>query len=66
LQICFFKSNFEGMSIKPLIMSENLYESYFELNLNFQGHKNPSDAFKQIGNMFDKLNEIDKFVLYNI
>jgi hypothetical protein len=47
-------------------MSENLNESYFELNLNFQGHKNPSNAFKQIGTMFDKLIEIDKFVLYNI
>lgn len=47
-------------------MSDNLTEGSFELNLNFQGHKNPSDAFKQFGSIFDTLIEIDRFVLYNI
>lgn len=54
------------MTINSLAMSDNLTEGSFELNLNFQEHKNPSDAFKQFGSMFDKLIEIDKFVLYNI
>jgi len=47
-------------------MSDSLSESYFDLNLNFQGHKSPSDAFKQIGNMFERLIEVDRGVLYNI
>lgn len=38
----------------------------FELNLKFQGIKNPSEAFRQLGNMYDKLLEIDRFVLYNV
>lgn len=47
-------------------MLENLPKSSFELNLNFQGFKNPSEAFKQLGNLYDKLIEIDRFVLYNV
>lgn len=47
-------------------MSKEKIDYSFELNLNFEGHKDPAEAFKQIGKMFEKLFEIDKFVLYNI
>jgi len=54
------------MSSKSLKMPENPPNCSFDLNLNFTGFKNPSEAFKQIGNMYDKLMEIDRFVLYNV
>ncbi len=41
-------------------------ENEFELSLNFEGNKNPSQAFNQLAGMYDKLYEIDEFVLYSI
>jgi hypothetical protein len=38
----------------------------FELNLLFDVHKNPVEAFSQIGKMYEKLIEFDRFILYNI
>lgn len=54
------------MSSNSLKMPENPPNCSFDLNLNFTGFKNPSEAFKQIGNMYDKLMEVDRFVLYNV
>jgi hypothetical protein len=47
-------------------MTENLIDFDFELNLNFEGHKNPSEAFVQLAKMYEKLIVIDKHILYNI
>src|SRR5436853_4538328 len=47
-------------------MDNDNQENEFELNLLFEGHKNPSKAFKQLANMYDKLHEIDEFVLYGL
>lgn len=38
----------------------------FELNLNFEGHKNPVEAFGQMAKMYEKLIAIDQHILYNI
>lgn len=38
----------------------------FQLNLEFEGSKNASLAFTQLSNLFDKLEVIDKHILYNI
>jgi hypothetical protein len=38
----------------------------FELNLNFEGHKNPVEAFGQMAKMYERLITIDKHILYNI
>ena len=38
----------------------------FELNLEFEGAKNPSEAFSLLSNFYDKLLAYDKHVLYNI
>ena len=38
----------------------------FELNLEFQGTKNPSEAFSQLSSFYDKLLALDKHIVYNI
>lgn len=38
----------------------------FELNLEFEGTKNPSEAFSQLSSFYDKLLAFDKHVVYNI
>lgn len=38
----------------------------FELDLNFDGRKNPVEAFGQMAKMYERLIAIDKHVLYNI
>ncbi len=38
----------------------------FELNLNFDGRKNPSQAFSQLAKMYEKVYAIDQHILYNI
>jgi hypothetical protein len=38
----------------------------FELNLNFDGGKNPSQAFGQLAKMYEKVYAIDQHILYNI
>ncbi len=47
-------------------MAKQKTEFDFELNLNFQGHKNPVEAFGQMAKMYEKLIAIDKHILYNI
>jgi hypothetical protein len=47
-------------------MIENSVGFDFELTLNFEGHKNPSEAFEQMARMYEKLIAIDKFILYSI
>jgi len=42
----------------------NYYD--FELDLNFEGQKNPAIAFGQIAKMYNKLWSIDQQILYNI
>jgi hypothetical protein len=38
----------------------------FELNLEFEGTKNPSEAFSQLSKFYDKLLVFDKHIIYNI
>lgn len=38
----------------------------FELNLEFDGFKNPSEALNQLSKLFDKLIILDKHILFNI
>ncbi|WP_428740878.1 hypothetical protein [Tenacibaculum sp.] len=38
----------------------------FELNLEFEGNKNPSEVLKQLSSFYDKLLVLDKHILYNI
>jgi len=47
-------------------MAEKNIEYDFELNLNFEGHKNPIEAFGQLARMYERLIAIDKHILYNI
>lgn len=47
-------------------MTKQITEYDFELNLNFEGHKDPVEAFSQMAKMYEKLIEIDKHILYNI
>jgi hypothetical protein len=46
-------------------MSENI-EYDFELDLEFQGNKNPSEAFSQLAKFYEKLIVFDKHITYNI
>ncbi len=47
-------------------MSEQITDYDFELNLYFEGHKNPVEAFGQMAKMYEKLIAVDKHILYNI
>ncbi len=48
-------------------MKPNEIEQYdFELNLNFEGRKNPSLAFGQLSKMYEKVYAVDEHTLYNI
>jgi hypothetical protein len=47
-------------------MVNKIPEFDFEFNLNFEGHKNPIDAFSQMAKMYERLVAIDKNILYNI
>ena len=47
-------------------MDKNTNHYDFELDLNFEGQKNPAVAFGQIAKMYDKLWSIDQQILYNI
>jgi len=38
----------------------------FELNLEFEGIKNPSEALNQLAKLYDNLSNLDKHILYNI
>lgn len=47
-------------------MSKKTKDFDFELDLMFSGHKNPVEAFEQVGKMYQKLLSIDQQILYNI
>lgn len=47
-------------------MDKNTNQFDFELDLNFEGQKNPAIAFGQIAKMYDKLWSVDQQILYNI
>jgi hypothetical protein len=47
-------------------MADEKSEYDFELDLNFEGHKNPVEAFGQMAKMYERLITIDKHILYNI
>jgi len=44
-------------------MLKNMQKCTFEVNLNFERSKKPAEAFNQIGNMYDQLIEVDRFIL---
>jgi hypothetical protein len=46
-------------------MKENINYD-FELDLEFEGKKNPSEAFNQLAKFFEKLIVLDKHIAYNI
>lgn len=45
-------------------MKENIFD--FELNLEFEGNKNPSEVLKQLSSFYDKLLILDRHIVYNI
>ncbi|WKZ74553.1 MAG: hypothetical protein QY303_10405 [Vicingaceae bacterium] len=47
-------------------MADKTTDYDFELNLNFEGQKNPVEAFGQMAKMYERLIAIDKHILYNI
>ena len=47
-------------------MNKSTKDFDFELNLIFSGQKNPTEAFGQIGKMYERLLSIDQQILYNI
>lgn len=47
-------------------MNEEIKSFDFELDLIFEGNKNPAEAFAQISKMYEKLLSIDEQILYNI
>jgi hypothetical protein len=47
-------------------MGNTIKKFDFELDLIFERHKNPADAFEQMAKMYDTLLSIDQQILYNI
>ena len=45
---------------------EKIKDFDFELNLEFEGNKNPSEAFIQLAKLYEKLIDFDKHIAYNI
>jgi len=45
---------------------EEKKEYDFELSLNFEGHKSPSEAFGQLAKMYERIYAIDEHILYSI